>query len=251
MVRITSIASQKGGVAKTTTAITLSAGLARRGKKVLLIDIDSQANASKVLLPHYIKLRKEDTLFRTIIEKKPLPIHQTFIPNLDIVPSYILLSTTDVELAHAMDRREARLKRELDKIKNNYEYVLIDCPPALGWLTINAFTASNKILILVSPGYFELESLKQIGKTIQEVKEYYNPELDIQGYLFAMSDPTVNSRDSLDTLREIYGDKVLRAVIPRNTDIRDAHFNKKDIFSFNPKASSALAYKKLIEEVFV
>src|SRR6266702_5151053 len=120
---ITSIASQKGGTGKTTTSISLAAGLARKGKKVLLIDIDSQANTSKVLLPHYQTITKEQTIYTTILDRKPLPIHHTHIPTLQVIPSHILLSNTDVELTAAKDHREERLKRELDKIKHMYEYV--------------------------------------------------------------------------------------------------------------------------------
>src|SRR4051794_20178674 len=135
---IVSIASQKGGTGKTSTSISLAAGLARKGKHILLVDIDSQANSSKVLLPHYQKIPKEQTIYRTIIERQPLHVHPTTIPNLDIVPSHILLSNTDVELTTAKDHREARLKNELDKIKDHYDFVIIDNPPALGWLTLNS-----------------------------------------------------------------------------------------------------------------
>src|SRR6266550_2913969 len=155
---IISVASQKGGVGKTSTAISLAAGLARKNKKVLLIDIDSQANSSKVLVPNYQALPKEQTLFATILHRLPLAVYPTPIPNLDIVPSHILLSNTDVELTTAIDHREERLKRELDTIKDRYDYVFIDCPPALSWLTVNAFTASDHVIIVVSPGYFELDS---------------------------------------------------------------------------------------------
>src|SRR4051812_48059556 len=157
-----SIASQKGGTGKTSTSISLAAGLAKIGKKVLLIDIDSQANSSKVLLPNYQDLHKDETIFRTILERKPLPIHQTPVANLSVVPSHILLSETDMELTTAIDHREARLKDQLDKVKDDYEYILIDCPPALSWLTINAFTASELVLVVISPGYFELDSTIQI-----------------------------------------------------------------------------------------
>src|SRR5918912_2714101 len=129
---IIAIASQKGGTGKTSTSISLSAGLAHKGKKVLLIDIDSQANSSKVLLHDYPKILKEQTLFRTILERLPLQVHQTHIPNLSVVPSHILLSNTDIELTTAKDHREARLKTELDKIKDRFDYVIIDNPPALG-----------------------------------------------------------------------------------------------------------------------
>ncbi len=245
-----SIASQKGGVGKTSSSISLSAGIARKGKKVLLIDIDSQANSSKVLLSNYPQIQKHQTIFTTILDRNALPIHKTQIPNLDIVPSHILLSHTDVELTTAIDHREERLKRALDLIKHNYDFVFIDCPPILSWLTINAMTASDKVIVIVSPGYFELDSIVQISKTINEVKGYFNPHLDLAGFLFTMSDPTVNSKTSLQILRQTYTGSVFNSVIPRNTDLRDAHFEKKDIFSFNPNAASAQAYEKLINELF-
>lgn len=247
---VISVASQKGGTGKSTTSITLAAGLGRIGKKVLLIDIDSQANASKTLLPHYQKIPKEETLYVTILEREPLVTHDTEVPGVEIVPSHILLSNTDIELTTAKDHREARLKMQLEDIKDDYDHVIIDCPPALSWLTMNAFTAAEGILVVVSPGYFELDSLVQINKTIHEVKELFNPSLKLLGYLFTMSDPTVNSRTSLKLLRQTYTDDVLKTVIPRNTDIRDAHFQKQDVFAYSPKASSAQAYAKLIKELF-
>lgn len=247
---IYSIASQKGGVGKTSSSISLSAGIARKGKKVLLIDIDSQANSSKVLLSNYPQFQKQHTIYATIIERSPLAIHKTQVPNLDIVPSHILLSNTDVELTTAIDHREERLKRELDAVKHNYDYIFIDCPPTLSWLTINAMTASDKVIVIVSPGYFELDSIVQISKTIKEVKEYFNPNIDLAGFLFTMSDPTVNSKTSLQILRQTYTGTVFNTIIPRNTDLRDAHFEKKDIFSFNPNAAAAQAYDKLINELF-
>lgn len=247
---IYSIASQKGGVGKTSSCISLSAGIARKGKKVLLIDIDSQANSSKVLLPNYPQLQKNQTIYTTILDRTPLPVHKTQVPNLDIIPSHILLSNTDVELTTAIDHREARLKRELDIIAHNYDYIFIDCPPTLSWLTINAMTASDKVIVIVSPGYFELDSIVQISKTIKEVREYFNPKIELAGFLFTMSDPTVNSKTSLQILRQTYTGSVFNTIIPRNTDLRDAHFEKKDIYSFNPNAAAALAYEKLINELF-
>ena len=248
---IISIASQKGGTGKTTSTISFASGLAHKGKKVLLVDIDSQANSSKVLLQDYQKVAKEQTIYTTIIERRALPIHQTRIDNLSIIPSHILLSNTDIELTIAKDHREARLKSELDKIKDQYDFVFIDNPPALGWLTLNSFTASDKVLVVVSPGYFELDSLVQLGKTLDEVREYYNPSLELLGYLFTMSEPTINSSASLQILRQTYTEKVLKTVIPRNTDLKDAHFQKQDIFSFNARAKAALAYDKLIHEIFL
>ncbi|GHO85215.1 sporulation initiation inhibitor Soj [Dictyobacter formicarum] len=217
---------------------------------MLLVDIDSQANSSKVILPDYPRIQKQQTIYATILERSPLPVHHTQIPNLDIVPSHILLSNTDVELTTAIDHREERLKKELDVIKNQYDYIFIDCPPTLSWLTINSFTASDKVLVVVSPGYFELDSIVQISKTIREVKEFFNPHLELAGFLFTMSDPTVNSKTSLQILRQTYTGMVLNTIIPRNTDLRDAHFQQQDIFSFNAKSAAAQAYNKLIEELF-
>jgi len=248
---VISIASQKGGTGKTSTSISLAAGLARKGKRVVLVDIDSQANSSKVLLPEYQKIPKEQTLYCTIIDRQPLTIHPTTVKNLKIVPSHILLSNTDVELTTAKDHREARLKHELDKVKSQYDFVVIDNPPALGWLTLNSFTASDKVLIVVAPGYFELDSIVQLNKTLDEVRQFFNPGLELLGYLFTMSEPTINTTASLQILRQTYTDKVVRTVIPRNTDLKDAHFNKLDIFTFSPRSKAAMAYDKLIRELFI
>ncbi len=247
---IISIASQKGGVGKTTTAVSLAAGLAHKGKKVLLIDIDSQANSSKVLLPNYQEIKPEQSIAATIIDRQPLPFRPSHVANLDIVPSHILLSNTDVKLTTAIDHREARLKTQLDAIQARYDYVFIDCPPALSWLTINAFTASDKVLVTISPGYFELDSIVQISKTIKEVQEYFNPHIQIAGFLFTMADPTINSTTSLKILRQTYTGSVLNTIIPRNTDIRDAHFNKQDVFTYAPDSKSAQAYARLLVELF-
>src|SRR5215217_6761012 len=248
---VVSIASQKGGTGKTSTSISLAAGLAHKGKKVLFVDIDSQANSSKVLLHHYPKLTKDQTICSTILERQRLQIHPTHVENLSIVPSHILLSNTDIELTTAVDHRESRLKNELDRLKDRFDYVFIDNPPALGWLTLNAFTASDQVLVVVSPGYFELDSLVQLQKTLEEVRKYFNPDLSLLGYLFTMSEPTINSSTSLQILRQTYTEKVLKTVIPRNTDLRDAHFQRQDIFQFNPHAKAALAYDKLIREIFL
>lgn len=247
---IISIASQKGGTGKTTTSISLAAGLARKGRHVLLVDTDSQANSSKVLLPNYQDIDAEATLYATVLERKPLVVHPTNVPNLDIVPAHILLSNTDIELTSAIDHREARLKSGLDAIKEHYDVVVIDCPPALSWLTINAFTASDQVLVVVSPGYFELDSTVQLGKTITQVRQNFNPDLKLAGFLFTMSEPTINSATSLKVLRQTYTDDVLNTVIPKNVNIREAHFHQQDIFAYDPTAKAAHAYGNLIKELF-
>lgn len=247
---ITAIASQKGGTGKTTTAIALASGLAHKGRRSLLIDADSQANASKVLLPNYQQIPKEETVYRTILHLQPLAVHQTSNPRLSIVPAHILLSDTDMQLTTARDHREARLKNELDQVKDDYDYIFIDCPPALGWLTLNAFTAADQVIVIVSPGYFELDSIVQISKTIAETKRYFNPRLQLRGLLFTMSDPTVNTANSLAMLRRMYGDQLLQTIIPRNTDLRDAHFRKQDIYTYNPSSKGAVAYARLVEELY-
>ncbi len=250
MTLITAIASQKGGTGKTTTAIALASGLAHKGKNTLLIDVDSQANASKVLLPNYQQIAKEDTIYRTIIDMQPLPIHQTANPRLSVSPAHILLSDTDMQLTIARDHRENRLKNELDQITDNFDYVFIDCPPALGWLTLNAFTAAHQVIVIVSPGYFELDSIVQISKTVAETKRFYNPALQLRGLLFTMSDPTTNTSNSLTMLRRMYGEQLLHTIIPRNTDIRDAHFKRQDIYTYNPQSKGAIAYARLVEELY-
>ena len=247
---VISIGSQKGGVGKTTTSLALAAGLAQKGKKVLLIDVDYQANSSKVLLPDYQKLDTQETVYATILERKPLTAHTTAIPNLEIVPSHILVSNADLTLITALDNRAQRLKIELEKIRGQWDYILIDCPPSIGWLTLNAFTASDKIIVVVSPGYFELDSIVQIDKTIAKVKEEFNPNLELLGMLFNLSDNTNATMASLQLLRQAYPNKVFRTIIPRNTDIKEAQLSKQDIFSFNNRANAAIAYQNLMRELF-
>jgi chromosome partitioning protein len=246
-----SIACQKGGVGKTSTAISVAAGLARRTKRILLIDLDPQANSSKVLLHRYQSIDKEQTVYPTILERRPLSVHQTTLPNLDIVPGHIMLSDTDMRLTVVLDHREERLKSRLDKVRDRYDFVIIDCPPNLNWLTINAFTASDFVIVPLEPGYFELDSTIQIGKVMNEVKQFFNPDLAMKGFLFNKSDGTISTRESLNLLREAYPDHVLKTIIPRNVDLKNASMSKQDIFTYNPNSKSAQAFEDLIEEVFL
>ncbi len=148
-------------------------------KKVLLIDIDPQANSSKVLLPNYEALSQTETICSTILRKEPLTIHKTKYEGLEIVPSHLLLSSADIELAGAIDLRADRLRNQLDEVKKNYDYVIIDCPPSLSWLFINALTASTDVGVMVDVGYFSLDAIKQILKTIDEIRNYYNKTLNL------------------------------------------------------------------------
>jgi len=211
--------------------------------------MDPQANSSKVLIDDYTAVKVRDTIHATIIERHPIPIFPTNVPNLHISPSHILLSEASLALTVAKDHRESRLKSELEKIKAEYDAIFIDCPPSLDWLTLNAFTASDKIVVVTAPGFFELDSLVQLGKVVEEVQEYFNPQLELMGFLYTMSDPTISSRESLKILRQSYTNLVFKTVVPRNVDLRDASFEKKDIFAYNPKAKSAEAYQKLIKEM--
>lgn len=250
----TAIASQKGGTGKTTTAISLAAGLAHKGKRVLLIDMDSQANASKVLLHQYQQLKPEGTVVATMLQKQPLQIYPTTIPTLYIVPSNYLLSNTDIQFAQDRNENEyqkaQRLKSQLDPLQGYFDYVFIDCPPALSWLTVNAFTAADEVIIIVSPGYFELDSIGQISDTISATMQAYNPHLRLRGLLFTMTDSTINTANSYALLKRLYGEGLLQTTIPRNTDLRDAHFSKVDIFRYNPAARGAVAYSRLLEELY-
>lgn len=247
---ILAVASQKGGVGKTTTSISIAAGLARAGQKVLLIDIDSQANSSKVLHPKYSDVNSGNSICNSILEKGKLPITPSRIDGLDIVPSHIYLSGADIRLTTAIDHREARLKEQIDKVKDAYDHIIIDCPPALSWLTLNAFTAANDVLIVTSPGYFELDSIVQIQQTITEVKQNFNPDLNIRGILFTMSEPTKNTKMSKTILLQTYGDLVFKAKIPKNVALKDASLAKVDIFAYEPESKAGQAYRKLINEIF-
>lgn len=249
---VLSIANQKGGVAKTTTAINVAAGLAEAGYKVLLVDADPQTNATQVFIHPEIEIEPEKSLYQVLINFTPLSslIRETRFPNLDIVPSHIRLSGVDLELATALDNRSARLKKAIDAVRNRYDYIVVDNPPALGLMTINSFVASDRLLVPVSTAFFALSGLVQLQETIDMVRQtQLNPKLEILGVLCTFSEKTVVSRDVERQLRVYFADKVFKSVIPKNVSLEEAHSHHTHIFDHAPTSSGARAYRKLVKEI--
>ena len=243
MGRIISIANQKGGVGKTTTAINLSTVLAKRNKKTLLIDMDPQGNATSGI---GIEKNLEKSTYNLLIEEVIL---KTDIKNLDICPSTINLAGAEVELVSMMSR-EMRLKEKLESIKDNYDYILIDCPPSLGLITLNAFTASNSVLIPVQCEYYALEGLGQLLNTVKLVKKHLNKDLEIEGALLTMFDTRTNlSKQVVDEVKRYFGDKVYKTVIPRNVKLSEAPSYGMPITVYDPRSKGAKCYDKLGKEV--
>src|SRR4030042_3807621 len=243
---IISIANQKGGVAKSTTAINLAAGLAMEGRKVLLIDTDPQTNTPRVFIHPDIEIDLDKSLYNSIIKLSPLStiVRKTKFPNLDIVPSHIRLSSADLELAQALDNRSERLKRAIGNLKDRYDYIIIDNPPSLGLLTINSFVASDKLLIPVSTSFFALTGLVQLQETIEMVKQTkLNPNLDILGVVCTFSDHTNVSRDVESQLRQYFGKLVFNTTIPKNVNLEEAHSRHTHVFDYAPYSAGAKAYK--------
>lgn len=249
---IISIANQKGGVAKSTTAINLSAGLALEGYKVLLIDTDPQSNTTRVFLHSDVEVPLEKSLYNVIINFSPLTsvIRRTNSNNLSFVPAHIRLSGIDLELAQAIDNRSERLKRALEAVKDKFDYIIIDTPPSLGILAINSFVASDKLLVPVSTGFFALTGLVQLQETIDRVRQtQLNSSLSILGVLCTFSDHTNVSKDVEKQLREYFGKLVFKTVIPKNISLEEAHSNHSHVFDYSPNSRGALAYKELVKEV--
>jgi chromosome partitioning protein len=249
---IISVANQKGGVAKSTTAINLAAGLSLEGYKVLLIDTDPQTNTTRVFIHPDIEIAAEKSLHNVIINFAPLSnvVQATRFDNLHFVPSHIRLSSADLELAQALDNRGERLKKALSKVKEQYDYIIIDNPPSLGLLTINAFVASDKLLIPVSTGFFALTGLVQLQETIDMVRQtQLHPTLDILGVLCTFSDHTNVSKDVEKQLRDYFGELVFATTVPKNVSLEEAHSNYTHVFEHAPNSSGAKAYKELVKEV--
>ncbi|MEJ5263182.1 MAG: AAA family ATPase [Ignavibacterium sp.] len=247
MAKIISIANQKGGVGKTTTAINLSSLLAAAEKKTLLVDIDPQSNSSSGLSV----TNQQISVYDVLADKVRIndAIINTFMPFLDLLPSNINLVGAEIELVD-VEGREAKLKKALNEISSNYDFILIDCPPSLGLLTLNALTASDSVLIPVQCEYFALEGLGQLLNTINIVKKHFNPELSIEGVLLTMFDSRLRlSHQVAEEVRKYFGEKVYNTVIHRNVRISEAPSYGKPIILYDAISSGAKNYMSLAAEL--
>ena len=248
MGKIISIANQKGGVGKTTTSINLSTILAKKGKKVLMIDADPQGNASSGvgINREEIELSVYDILINDV--KIEEVVKKTNIKNLDLCPSNINLAGAEVELVSVMSR-EHRLKEKLNEIKDNYDFIIIDCPPSLGLITLNAFTASDSVLIPVQCEYYALEGLGQLLNTISLVKKHLNKDIEVEGALLTMYDIRTNlSNQVVKEVKNYFNEKVYKNVIPRNVKLSEAPSYGMPITIYDPRSKGAKSYEKFVKE---
>jgi chromosome partitioning protein len=247
MSKIISIANQKGGVGKTTTAINVSSLIAAAEKKTLLIDIDPQANSSSGLGI----TNNDPSVYEVLIGNENITdvIIDSYMPFLDLLPSNINLVGAEIEMVD-MEGREQLLHNALQKVVDNYDYIVIDCPPSLGLLTLNSLTASDSVLIPVQCEYFALEGLGQLLNTINIVKKHYNPRLTIEGVLLTMFDQRLNlSHQVAEEVRKYFGDKVYKTVINRNVRISESPSYGKPIILYDAISTGAKNYMALTNEL--
>lgn len=246
---IYALANQKGGVAKTTTAVNLSACLAEADKKVLLIDIDPQGNASSGLGIDRYAIRQ--CIYDVLVNEVPINevILKTDIPGLEILPATIQLAGAEIELANSVSR-EIRLKSSLKNIKEQYDYIFIDCPPSLGLLTLNALTAADGVIIPIQCEYYALEGLGQLMNTINLIQKHLNTQLEISGIVLTMFDARTNlSIQVVDEVKEHFKGKVFRTIIPRNVRLSEAPSHGQPITRYDIKSKGAQVYIDLAREV--
>lgn len=243
------LANQKGGVGKTTSSVNLSSSLAFLGKKVLLVDIDPQGNASsgvgvnKGEIEHCIyDVLVDDVAIQDVLQK-------TDLDNLNVIPATIQLAGAEVELVPAISR-EIRLKKAIDSIRDDYDYVIIDCPPSLGLLTLNALTAADSVLIPVQCEYYALEGLSQLLNTIRIVQKHLNEDLQIEGVLLTMLDARTNlGIQVIEEVKKYFQNKVFNTIIPRNVRLSEAPSHGKPVLLYDAKSKGAEVYLELAKEV--
>ncbi|MEN6390676.1 MAG: AAA family ATPase [Syntrophomonas sp.] len=249
MTKIVAVTNQKGGVGKTTTAVNLSACIANLGHRVLLVDCDPQGNASSGL---GISRRKDAlSIYDLLLEDRDAGsiIKTTSVPLLNILPSNIQLAGAEVELAD-IHQREYRLRKALKDVRQYYQYIILDCPPSLGLLTINALTAANSVLIPLQCEYYALEGLSMLVDTVQLVKRRLNPALVIEGIVFTMFDGRTNlSIEVVDEVKKHFSKEVYRTIIPRNIRLSEAPSHGIPIIQYDPKSRGAEVYSELALEV--